>query len=535
MKKFLSLVITALMALGAQAQYSPVGVEAASAQRAQIEKALDMQVAQNDLVMPQLRKAAPEGTKQDYSLKGYYYYSGAVYSFDDLSTELVTSADGQNVYIRSLFPQTINDIWHHATVQENGNLIISAEESTYQFDYYGNGSVLYNMKLGELILTSTGSISAVKDVELIKDGTRYYVDDDAENPTRYYGLYSTDDKFRLWTYGLCFDLNLLEGVGERVVVPETATSSDFIYYTTDRYGSKLAQKGFVAVDGNDYYFNLLTPNGGILKGTRSGSRITVERGQYLGNDTGTHRYFMGYVTDWELDEEGYTIGENCDLVFNISEDGKVIALLEPDNTFAMEIQMDNSIADYCSIRSIEAYAGDVPAIPSDPYNLAIGDYHDSYGQYYVSFNIDNLDKDGKYINPEKMAYYFYMDEEPLEFTIDVYEYIDENMTLVPYGFVDNHGGYDIYWSGNEGSVYIYEDLFDMLGIQSVYTVDGKEYKSNVVSIDLDGNTYVNFREYNGIRTATANTPQSVWYDLSGRRVNGDHQGLVISMGKKFMK
>jgi hypothetical protein len=116
-----------------------------------------------------------------------------------------------------------------------------------------------------------------------------------------------------------------------------------------------------------------------------------------------------------------------------------------------------------------------------------------------------------------------MDGDIYTLTPDVFTSLDEEMTLIPYGFTDG-------WSIVNGALFITENLFTSLGVQAVYTVDDVTNYSNVVSVDLDGNVTVTPapQGIDGLNNVAAKQIASVAiYDAEGRKLNAAQQGVNI--------
>ena len=285
----------------------------------------------------------------------------------------------------------------------------------------------------------------------------------------------------------------------------------------------MIEQGLVYVDGNDVYMNGLTPGlEAWVKGTKDGNTVTFKAGQFLGLDS----YYMFYTpiyTDGTTDEDGYLVAFPGDYTLTFDPETGIYSNLDETKYSAYGL-VDGSLYDYGNQYQVKPYAGDVPAVPSDPYNLSIDDYTEYWGQYRLGYTIDPLDVDGNYINPEKLGYYLYLDGEQYTLTPDVFSELTEDMDLIPYGFTD---GWDIY----NGSCYIAEDLFTTLGVQTVYTVDGETNYSNVVSVDMEGNvTTVPAPQLNpdGISNVTAKQITSVAiYDAEGRKLDAAQKGVNV--------
>ena len=384
--------------------------------------------------------------------------------------------------------------------------------------------------MGELILSGPDeegyyNIEGVKEAVFTKDGDKYFVEDDETNPMRYIALYciETDGSIGLWDYILMPSYEPVDFDTTPVELPAGAEPAEYIYYYNDSYGDPMIEQGLVYVDGNDVYMNGLTPGlEAWVKGTKDGNTVTFKAGQFLGLDS----YYMFYTpiyTDGTTDEDGYLVAFPGDYTLTFDPETGIYSNLDETKYSAYGL-VDGSLYDYGNQYQVKPYAGDVPAVPSDPYNLSIDDYTEYYGQYRLGYTIDPLDVDGNYINPEKLGYYLYLDGEQYTLTPDVFVELTEDMDLIPYGFTD---GWDIY----NGACYIAEDLFTTLGVQTVYTVDGETNYSNVVSVDMEGNvTTVPAPQLNpdGISNVTAKQITSVAiYDAEGRKLDAAQKGVNV--------
>lgn len=105
------------------------------------------------------------------------------------------------------------------------------------------------------------------------------------------------------------------------------------------------------------------------------------------------------------------------------------------------------------------------------------------------------------------------------------------MTKIPYAYRDQ-GNYDIYLADDGVNVAcLYEDMFSRIGVQAVYTVDGKEARSNIVFVNYQGETEVVPAGISPAQT-TLSGKLSTPYDLSGRKVSHRQpKGLYISDGQ----
>ncbi len=125
----------------------------------------------------------------------------------------------------------------------------------------------------------------------------------------------------------------------------------------------------------------------------------------------------------------------------------------------------------------------VPAVPANPTADDWNDCGDESGYSKFSFTLPTTDVDGNPIDPEKLSYSIYTDNDQL-FTFDAAHYtydIEEDLTEIPYSiYIDA-------WDFYKGAVYFYrtnkgdKPLFkNRIGIQVHYTVDGEKNSSDIV-------------------------------------------------------
>jgi len=531
MKKALLLVAAATLATSAFAdvQLTPRSIEGLNIKDLQAEMLDAKQAKQPRANMAQApaRTAdyvTPEGTPVDYTAAGYFYSSYGLY-YDVLATQVSVSADEKTVYFNTLFPSAMSDIWTPGTV-EGDKVTFSSETVVGQYYAY------YDLTVGEFILDEEGNITGYKDLVLTKEGDRYFLDDDDIAPEHYAALLAFyGGEFQgFLSYALLLDYNPAN-TGEPVSLPEGAEPIEYVYNYKSYTGSPVALKGLGYVDGNDYYFNNLTPGNEFwVKGTREGDQVTFKAGQYLGVST-YFLYFNPFYYGGE-DEQGYGIYTAGDAVFNIDADG---VLTQADDIYISYSYTESAsdIYNYGFDYKVSPYLGVQFGIPSDPANLTLYDYWDYYGQYYFGYGLANIGTEGEYLDPDYYYYTLYVDDEPYAVGPDNFSYISEEMVEIPLNYQDEQNGYDL----GPGFAWIAENLFETIGVQGIYYYEGLPYYSSIVSVDRDGNTYVTEVE-NGdpINIATiysAKNNQKVVYNAMGQQTSAVERGLNIVNGKKL--
>lgn len=488
----------------------------------------------------------PEGTMTYYEMKAYLYESIGLEYLEGLVNQVYMAPDGKHVYIGSLFPNSFRtaDMWLEGTIttDQEGREIITIPCNKPFFT--AGWDEIY---VGEVWFDEDTYETKVKDITLVKDGDHIYIEDDVNNYSRCLIAYEDDyGDIETVDVAYCVDLKPYTGNTQTVEVPANAERRDYIYYSLDTYGTLTANKGTVAIAPSaegagktDYYFDYLMPNiaPAWMKGTRQGDEITVPQGQFLGADCGHYLYSAAFRPTSYDEREGQYIGTPCDINFSVAADG-VITFSTPQPSFITALQNDGKQYDCVYENRIVPYTGDVPAQPSEPTELSYEDYSatSSMGCFAFDFVFHNLSVDNKYLNPDKLGYYIYLDGKRVTFTRDVYTAIhSDEMTLIPFGYTDT-AGYDFYSAGGWNEVYVYTPDFESLGVQAVYTVDGVTYESNIATITRDGDVHSEIPV--GIDTVVADNAEApsstAWYDLQGRKVTTG-MPIRIKQGRKQIR
>lgn len=300
-----------------------------------------------------------------------------------------------------------------------------------------------------------------------------------------------------------------------VEVPENLETAPYSFKGTDTYYNEEAtfevQVGF---DGNNVYFQGLSqyvPEAWVM-GKLVDGKVTIPN-WYLG----VYESFFG---DYEMVFSGaeFTYDAEAD-VFTSEEGYQTIA----DGSYAMD--------EYANVTLTKI--NEVAATPADPSVVRFRLLETSYPNVY--FNIPVEDVDGNPLLADKLSYVVMIVdaddvEQPLTLAADLYDYLDEDMTEIPYNFTDN---YDIYAGANP--LYLNQDpeliaSWKKIGVQSIYRGAGEEHKSNIGWFDI--------QEYivtTGINTVNSETKKAVIYNLQGQKLNSKPAaGLYIMNGKKYV-
>lgn len=486
----------------------------------------------------------PEGTMKYYKLSAVVRDLSGLMPVMDVAEKLYFTEDGKNIYFGSLFPSILKceDIWAKGVVNGNDVMIDCYDEIYHMeiFDAEGNVAEVAELHVGELLVDAAGNPYGLDDVHFTKDGDRYYIDytDVSLRPMILFSIEANED-ITVLTTSYNHDLRPYEGNTYLNEVPADATVSDYIYSGQDTNGKDFTLRGRVAVSGNDYYFDSLLPEAGFawIKGTRSGKTITLENDQFLGTDISYYLYYNGFKTTGFDYTSGQYAGEKTKLTFSIDDEG-VITLNNDTRTFPCAFFPSGNQFFATFKNRLEPYQGDVIATPADPYDLKlVTKYFAQYGENSISFLLDHMTPDNKYINPDNLYYCMWLDDEVYTFNKELYPCLhEENMQYFPYGYKDL-GNYDIYMADDGRNVICFrEDMFVQCGIQAVYRVDGKESRSNIVYVDEQGNIEKVAPEgIEGMTCIELHPQPSCWYDLNGRRAANVTSGQIyIKDGHRYI-
>ena len=385
-----------------------------------------------------------------------------IYSFnDDVTGEL------RNVKVSRC--TVSNDEWGNSTV------------------YFENSSDIYTLQLDQ----ETGIITSVeKDVYLCQY-----------------------EKTTPW-YTVIGNITATPWVGEDVVVPEDAAFYKYAYTYSKDYveGAKVVD---VAFTETECYVCGLVFDGAWVRGEINGSSVKFPSYQFQGIQDNQSATFAA----------GEYLGENpvtgakeygpldyCE--FRFSNENKKIKVRSGQTPLLLAGKTVISIYEDSELNLFE----EVPATPATP-EITYGQVDSQWGG--LEFNLPWEDVDGNFINPENMTWTIFIDDEPYTFEPGIY-YIEEAITEFPYTFNDLNKGTDIYTLGKVHRVFIYGELFEKIGVEAYYTVNGErrasqraEYVQNSIDSFDAAKTIVDTR----------------YFDLNGREIANPEKGIYIKTVK----
>ena len=232
---------------------------------------------------------------------------------------------------------------------------------------------------------------------------------------------------------------------DTVTVPENLELKEYAMTYTDYQKNPGSGSAFIGIDGNDVYmvgFSTYLPEAAV-KGTKEGNTVTFAPNQYLGAYGPYDVYFVtGAVFEYNADQDTYTASSE---VYSLAG-GKYI------DRYTSGLVLKGVV--------------EKAVMPANPSIKGLKK-DQSYG-YVVQFDVPCVDVNGEGLVASKLYYELFTDIDgtvaPLTFTPATHTYLEEELTIIPFGFTEN---YDFY-----GSAIYLNDLYsadwDKLGIKSIY-------------------------------------------------------------------
>lgn len=456
---------------------------------------------------------------------GYTFYT----EMDGYTSDVVKSDDGKTIYIKDPFSTIITDSWIKGTKGEGDTIEVKLPQLVFEevdegktYRYYA-----YKMVLGEME----------------EDGETYqtFVKDSTSQTVKFVMRNDSIIKVGDELLGLANEAGIWGGYGDDVSVISKVTAP--IYKPSEGSVAKqclmtykeLGDEGLsdgapilvnLVTEGNDIFIGGLDSNDPNLwvKGTLNGNKAVFTKDSYLGVDTvnSVHIYFMPASSTLSYNAIYEDYEWNTEFVDKIEFDYDAAAgTLKSTGHFALNQGVNTLFTrGYYAEPNIMPWtetAGTPKQVTFSTYNA----YDSEYGYGNIAFYIDSYAADGSFMNPDKVYYNLYFDDELFTFYPDEYIYVKEDMTNVPLKFADS---YDIYVDGTLHNVYFYSTGFNKIGVEVTYTGGGETHSSGIAWYDTSN--------INNAMISGNNAVKGVSYvDLSGRKVSNPTNGVFIKSVK----
>lgn len=450
-------------------------------------------------------------------------------SQDGLGTQLVFANDGKTVYWRDPVSRYSKGTWIKGELNADGTKIeFPAGQYLYYDDTKGYGYQLFhlnNLVIDEDYYYESSDIDKTTPIVLSVDGNTLTLEGTNKDMTSIIGSVTDDDE-PYWNY--CGDaqtvLTLFEDTP--VTAPEGLQTSTYTF----TYGSgsmRIVNVGFkdseMWIQG--IYSDL--PEAWLKCTINDDGTATVNSGQYIGEKNGVMLWWIAATAEnvwdpiWEYYKTVYTYADK--LTFTLDKESGAYT----GDIYLLANNGKNEINRYGTFASpvLKPYK-ETAATPADPeiYDFDMPGYDEEWDEEtegYVAFYINTKDTEGNDIDPDKLYYRLYINnDEPLTLKAQDYKNLDEDMTELKYDFDDN---WDIEANTSTGkhTVYIYYD-FERIGVQVIYRGGGEEHASNIVYSDGS----VTPTSVGSIQ-AVPGTVRTEYFDLSGRRISKNAPGQVV--------
>lgn len=474
----------------------------------------------------------PEGELRTYLRSGISYedlWGYFVSNQDGLGTNLVFAADGKTVYWKNPLSRYTKGTWIKGELNADGTKI---EFPAGQYVYYDEakeyGYQLFHIKnvvIDDDYYCESFDIDKDTPIVLLVDGNTLTLEGTTEDGTSIIASVSDDDEP---AWNLCGDsqtvLKLFEDTP--VTAPEGLQTSTYTF----TYGSGSMRIVNVGFNGNEMWIQGIygdMPEAWMKCTINDDNTVTVNSGQYMGESDGVMLWWVAATTEEEWDP----IWEYTKIIYKYAD--KLTFTYDPESgTYTGDIYLlanngEKVINRYGTFGSpvLKPYK-EIAGTPVDPEidDFEAPGYDEEWEEDvegYVTFYIYTKDINGNDIDPDKVYYRLYInDDEQLTLKAKDYKYFTEDMSEFGYSFDD---GYDVEAKPSTGkhTVYLYNE-FERIGVQVVYRGGGEEHVSNIVYSDGS----VTPTSINTVSTSS-DAVRTEFFDLSGRRVSKNAPGQIV--------
>ncbi|MDE5870631.1 MAG: hypothetical protein K2H22_01610 [Muribaculaceae bacterium] len=469
-----------------------------------------------------------DGRRQDMTVtaSGTYVVLESLESYQDQQfPSHVIYGDKDDVYIFNIMPGLGADTYVKG-VRDGDRIVVDLPQTVLWSEQYKDG---VNVRMLDFVFdeeTGDDDLIPAEDTSFVlsvaSDGSLV-----AENLSERHvmGLsYCSDD---MWAGFSVRSLSFMPYEEKPVVVP------DDIEVSKDLFTYKCESKGYgwpvsFAQGGDEVYFQGLSevmPEAWVKATVEYGdteAHVFIDQNQLVGTFGGSfvhtkcaetlsfemfgqvYEYYELLPDDyrfeliWDYENETITAKDpSVSLLFNIADDD--VDYIDDMYAFVLSVQ--------------DSYEG----TPLDPVDLDFEDMMASEDFSVFEFTLPALSADGDVLQTSSLGYVIYIDGE--EWTFDADEYgLDESMSVIPWTFNSQFIRRDMY--SCKHSVFLFVDGITSLGVQSVYSYDGVETRSAIVSIDVDPSGVA------GIGS-DVDVVSVRYYDMSGREVADPSAGIFV--------
>lgn len=303
---------------------------------------------------------------------------------------------------------------------------------------------------------------------------------------------------------------------------------NFLYNQTLAFGVKLR------MDGNKLIICDLpsAPAGSVVEGRIDGNTVTIPK-QYMGIDSVNmcHVYFQPLYQHLRLEGRDLYADEHCTDTYTLTLDRDSMTLhAAADNAYSIncgkDVKLTIDTRGMLHNARFKPFDRNRPATPLNAQVYMYSNANPAWG--FACFAHPMMDKDCNYVDPEQMYYRVYMDDTLQNLDAKVYVGIDSiNPTVTDIPFTLNNGANLFSFNWNYMHQISTFRGWKKLGIQVVYKAGGQERVSDIFYSDQT----VVPSAVRVISGADKEIVDSVYYDLTGRRIAEPEHGLYIRVDR----
>ncbi|MDE7349847.1 MAG: hypothetical protein K2N25_02170 [Muribaculaceae bacterium] len=316
---------------------------------------------------------------------------------------------------------------------------------------------------------------------------------------------------------------------EAVSVPEGLEIAEK-YWTS--VGNQYGWQVNFAKDGGDVYFQGLAERlpeawvkGNVISDGGT-TIVSIPQDQYVGDYSNYHIFTK--CVRLEVDKDGYVFLEDFmpdDYEYQLVWDTEKETLTAKDDDVLLvfnvskgDIRLLNDLTDMKLIRQL-SFEG----TPVNPCDLEFEDVMQDEEFSLFSFSLPAVSAEGEYLLLDDLSYIVYVDDEPWTFEAEDYDDMDESIEEIPWT-------YDKYWICKDYESPVHHVAFFVegittIGVQSVYRHNGKETRSEIVTINVD-----EIEAVDGL-AVDSKAEKVTYYDVSGREVSNPAKGIFLKVSK----
>lgn len=470
----------------------------------------------------------PQGTvyKNMYrQTSAYMLYNGDTYSceIDGDATDVVLSDDG-SFYLKNPFSTFKTNSWLKGRKAEGDTIEVDLPQLVYQATEYGEQISYYAYKMAKLTFDINGETYETYDMDTESQTIKFVWRNDSLIKVSE-GLLGMGDADGMWNnYG--DDDIVVSALTDTIAQPASGVAEEAFSFSYEDDNGTCMKIISGAIDGNNVYlrgFQERTENAWV-KGVIDGDKVLFVGKQYMGVDSAynNHVYFSPIRIDTVAGAGGYLQASAAFEDTLVCNYDAATRTLTANKGFATNLgKNDINLLGYFIHIILSPYS-DVAATPQDPVIRQFMSYRESVGYGAIGFSLYQYGTNGESLDPSKLFYNIYYDDNKLTFTPDVYVrmsayYDGDSMTDVPYEYSDY---YDVYTSGYNRVVTLYQNA-SKVGVQAIYTGGNETRRSAIVY-------YVPAGIADATVAGEAEKVESVSYtDLCGRRVDSPSKGIYV--------